>query len=305
MVTRVPPNVIFVLDKSGSMMEMAGGQLTRWGALHGTVVEVVTDWQDQIAFGAKMFGSRNWAMGAVPNNINQQCAVDNGLEASPALNNLGPIVAGILPADEYISPYCLTPTQSGFARARDWLVQQASGQSNAIILITDGFVSDGRTIGGGQAPDCSGNTVSGLTQEIGDMWTTYGWPTYVVGVDIEQSIKDEMNGYADAGGVPAGGNSSFYDTSAGSGLTNALQGIAGQIESCTVEMSLASPNPQLTRVLVDGVEYPQISANQCSNTDGWYYSDAPANLTIELCGVACDEFVAQQTAEVQYFCTAG
>ena len=303
-VVTVPPNLIMVLDKSGSMMAGAGGGDTRWGKLHQTVVSVVTAFQDRIAFGAKQFGSRNWAEGELPKNANQQCAVDAGLEAIPALNNLANIVAGILPEDAYISPYCLTPGESGYEAAVSWLAANRPADPNALILIMDGFISDGRDIGGGQAPDC-GDTVQGLIADLENAWQDRGWPTYIVGVDIEQSVKDEMNQYAEAGGKPKTGTTKFYDTSAGSGLQAALEEIAGEVASCTVELGLASPNPELTQVTVDGVTYDQISANQCDSQAGWYYADAPNNLLITLCGAACEAFKLVDSAEVEYFCSAG
>jgi hypothetical protein len=327
-VTYVPPNLLFVLDKSGSMTGQT--PTTRWFELHSVVTSVVTQFQDRIQFGVELF----------PDNSGG-CNVSAGFDIPPVLNNLATILAGIPAADVTIPGDHLTPMQTGFVNAVNWINANGAGRTNAIVLLADGAISDGRilcrrcALQGNQLvavnnvnstvsqPNCPGNTVNGLTTAITNARNA-GVNTYVVGIDIPptnndqvvggitvqfpglDSIQGEMNGYAVAGGVPGPGGG-FYNTQDVGALQTAFETIVDDVVSCTIDLSDPPPFPDLTEVEVGGTSYPFNPTLDCATEDGWrYLLDGMGEITgIELCGAACDGFKVSLTADVEYFCTAG
>jgi hypothetical protein len=219
-----------------------------------------------------------------------------------------------------------------------------SEENRAIIFILDGAISDGRSIcvsqgqttvcgddGTGDyydqfysrecSPSCvnlpsqnacdlhwqpapTGNDVDTLTAEIAANEQS-GVPTFVVGIDIDAEYTSEMNGYASAGGYPLGGAVQYYETSSQAALNSAIAGIVEVLSTCTIELDVVAPDPTTTQIDVNGTTYFQITPAQCQQGDpGWYYS-TPDNLTIELCGAACDGFQSTGQVDVEYFCDAG
>jgi len=257
------------------------------------------------------------------------------------LNNLATILAGIPAANVTIPGDHLTPMQTGFVNAVNWINASGAGRTNAIVLLADGGISDGRVnctncvLINGQlfadpnpnnrvlSPNCPGNTVNGLTTAITNARNA-GVNTYVVGIDIPptnndqvvggitvrfpglDSIQGEMNGYAVAGGVPGPGGG-FYNTQDVGALQTAFETIVDDVVSCTIDLSDPPPFPDLTEVEVGGMSYPYDPALDCATQDGWrYLLDGTGAITgIELCGAACDGFKVSLAADVEYFCTAG
>jgi hypothetical protein len=301
-VTFKPPYLLFVLDKSGSMMSTFStpqGTKTRWAALHDVITSVVTNYGDRINFGAKAYPTANVTGCPLFGGCPEQCNVNNNVEIQPGTGAafLAALAGGALPArDATIGNYSLTPIQSGMQVAANLALNNYPGEDKALVLVADGEIST----------DCSGNSAGGVTGIISNLLTN-GIPTYVVGINISQAqAVADMNNYAVAGGRPAPGGG-FYDAENGAELDAAFEAIAEQVVSCTVTLSTQPPFPDLTEVEVNGNRYPYTPGLDCATQDGWVYvTDAMGAITgIELCGVACDGFKIALAADVEYFCTAG
>jgi hypothetical protein len=317
---------------------------TRWKALRGVVDSVASQYEGTIKFGASLFphalevNDPDFGACEVESTPEVLPALNNlgGLTAGlPAANDVDPY--GFTPAE---SGY---RAASDWMSSGNNL-PPLSEENRAIIFILDGAISDGRPIcvtqgqttvcgddGSGAyydqfysrecSPSCTnlpsqnacdlhwqpaptGNDVDTLTAEIASNEQS-GVPTFVVGIDIDAEYTAEMNGYAVAGGYPLGGGVQYYETTSQQALNDAIAGIVDVLSSCTIEMSIPPLDPTTTQIEVNGVTYFQITEAQCNMGDpGWYYS-TPDNMTIELCGAACDGFQSTGNADVQYFCDAG
>ena len=130
-VNAVPPNLVLVLDKSGSMTADFGGA-TRWDTLVQVVADVTTTYENVVKFGAKWYPtaekcenqtqfdctSYHPVFGDCQSFIadGAACDVDPGFDSNqlkPDLNNSMSIV-NALPVAADIDGYCWTPSQQGF-----------------------------------------------------------------------------------------------------------------------------------------------------------------------------------------------
>ncbi len=319
-----PPNLVFVLDKSGSMfgssIDFGGGVVKSfWQILHETLSDVVMQRQDSIKFGANWFPTVHEPAG-VTVTYPTSCEVVPGLQVPPALNNLTAFTSTLPAATATGSGNMVTPAQSGYDAATTWINGNIpSGEKTAIVLFMDGVISDGRDQGNPPmaGPDCnppgfSGeNTVPTLTANI-QANANAGVPTYVVGFFLsDPTVVDEMNGYAQAGGVPqTGASTDFYSALSPAALVTAFDQIVTDVATCDISVSVAPPFPDMVDVVVQGVTYDQIVPTPvggvCGPSDvGWFYTDS-TNQEIRLCGTACDDFKdTPDQAEVDFFCVAG
>jgi hypothetical protein len=330
-----PPNIIFVLDKSGSMMGFLCYDNppppdlndcvdfdTLWEILHDSLQTVISSREDSMRFGIKWFPTEvaNCDQ-TVPTD---QCKVVPGLEVNPpAMAGAGQwtaIDAALPPALAQISGSCLTPGQDGYDRASEWVGSNLSGETTAMVLFFDGALSDGRLQQGLPGPDCNdstdaflaadpyvnANSVSGLTSSISAN-ATAGIDTYVIGFFTDPAIDAEMNGYAAAGNTDAPGPNQFFLATNPQALVTALDQIATQVATCDISVTLTSPNPNLTEVVVNGVTYSEILPSECASQNGFYYIDgAPTYQEMRLCGQACTDFTTDPSmTDVNFFCSAG
>jgi hypothetical protein len=289
MVTFTPPSLVMILDHSGSMYinDIAAG-ITRWDGLVQVVDQVTTNYEDRVKFGVKWFPSSS-----VDCNGTGNCDVTPVLDVNPALFNRNAIMAA-LPA--FNPPgTCQTPTEQGWEQSYSALVPLVpAGESGALMLVIDGGIST----------TCANNTQAGAAAQIQAGFAA-GFPTYVVAIDPSSSAAADANVYAAAGGVPNPDPAwDYYPGDDLAGLNDALDQIVGQIATCEIELSISPQYPNETEVFVDGVEYFQIDPALCATSDGWYYSDAPTNQRILLCGTACSTFQVVLEADVNFFCGA-
>jgi hypothetical protein len=258
-------------------------------------------------FGAKLFPTNDEA--------DDRCWVVPGVEVAPAPNNSANLLASIPGRNDAVNG--ATPAESGYRIGADWLEANYPNDTNAVIFILDGAISDGRQLMGvWYAIDCglpgngdfdapTENDVDTLTDAIDEKFLA-GIPTFVVGIDIDNGLDPEMNGYAQAGGFPLGGQQKYYSTSSQSALLGALNNIVGNVAPCEVSLSVPAPSNVTVEVTINGVMYTEITEAECNmGSTGWYYSDAPTNTTMKFCGNACDEFLAVGTSTVEFFCSAG
>jgi hypothetical protein len=319
MVSFEPPVVMFVLDKSGSMQTtISGGATSRWNALWNVVDSLGQQFEGSMRLGAKVFPTTD--------DANLRCEVASTMEVPPALNNHANLISGIPAATWPVNG--ATPAESGYAMTTDYLRNTANvpaTDQKAIIFILDGAISDGRCLEsdplfgcltiaiacgplpGHDFPAPTDNEVSSLTSRISTNFNDAdSIPTFIVGIDVESGWAGEMNGYANAGGVPNSGPTAYYGTTSQAQLEAELQGILSGLATCDIQLSIPPPNPDLVDVQVGGVQYTQISSTDCMNNQpGWYYSTQYTQIT--LCGQACDDFKAMSTptADVSFFCSAG
>ena len=304
-----PPNVMLVLDKSGSMTnpdndwdhdnDSNTADVSRWTSLHDTVDSLLTRYDDTVNFGAVLFPAADADHGG---GAAQACLMEDEAEVAVAPNNRETILATI--PGRLSDTSGGTPARFGILNAVNHLTDITADGSRAIVLVTDG---EANCIPGEN--DFAAEYDSELETAVASAYADNGIPTYVVGIDIDddnlsgddpRTLEEAMNDIADVGGVPRDGAERFYNVSDHNALQAALDDIAARV-SCTVTLDEVPNDPEYVELNVDGQSFDQVDS--CSDGDGWRFTtdEAPYN-TIELCGAACDAFVAAGTLETQYMC---
>lgn len=291
-ITPIPPDVLFVLDKSGSMSYEKWDHdkspqtplVTRWFSLHGVVESIVKTFNKTVNFGVKLYPK----ITATPYKDTGACDVDPGVEVEIAPMNAAGVLAGIPAADFGVLGG--TPIESGLKEAYTYLNALGPGNQRFVLLIADGEIS--KTCPGEVILEAIG-LVAGAEQA--------GIYTYVVGIDVDPSISDQLSALAEAGGkVNPDGPEPFYQTTNQIELQAAIQEIVDDTLSCVIDVDPEPSEPALFEVWIGKDQVP--AATDCAKDDGWVWTKPHAQ--IELCGAACVALKKSGLVEARYFCEA-
>ncbi len=310
----VPPNVMFVLDKSGSMVAPNTGfwdadadpntpDISRWNSLYQVVADIANANESKINFGANLFPSK--AAQSVYNAA--ACPVLAQPEVPVAANNAANILAAI-PAAADTTLKGGTPSAAGVATALNHLKSIQDGAPKVVFLITDGAANCNSMAPNEMARfevyDDSLHTI------VSDAWTVDGIPTYVIGIDIDNMVTPNMNDGNPNGINPfdkltmlatQGGTNQFYNALNQIELQAALDIIVSQALSCVVPLAPEPGFPEFTEVEINGALVPKVT--DCATENGWVYVNPMGPYTsIELCGTACTDLKSAGEADVNYFC---
>jgi hypothetical protein len=249
---RVEPNVMLVLDRSGSMKDAIANQssTSKWDDLKNAVSSLVQGYDSQMRLGASIFSS------------NQDCAPGNiDVALAPAA---GQSVLTKLAAQ---GPDGNTPT----ATTLDTVIKQGllddATRGNYVVLATDGL------------PNCTDTDVKSRIDKL--YAATPSVKTYVIGIGAATNTDPALlNAWADAGHTARAGATHYYQTNSPQDLKAAFDAIVGGIVSCDFKMMQSAPDPSLITVTENG------TAVSPSPTNG--YSFDPSTNTVSLHGAACD-----------------
>lgn len=291
-ITPVPPDLLFVLDKSGSMsMEKWDHDknpqtptVTRWFSLHGVVKSVVNTFNKTVNFGVKLYPK----IDATSYIDTGACIVNPGVEVEIAPMNAAGVLAGIPAADFPVLGG--TPMETGLKEAFTYLQALDPGNQRFALLIADGEISK----------TCPGEVIF---EALGAVASAYqaGIPTYVVGIDVDPSTSDQLAALAEAGGKPnPNGPELFYQTTNQLELQAAIQQIIDDTLSCVIDVNPEPSEPELFEVWLGKDQVP--AAADCAKDDGWVWTKPHAQ--IELCGAACLQLKKTGLVEARYFCEA-
>ena len=314
----VPPNVMLVVDASGSMISnkwdhdqnVATPDVTRWNTLYGVVEVVMNNFAGAMNAGIQRFPSSDACPAATPQSSNcynaDACLVNSTPEVGVAPDNAAAILAAIPGADaNNVEVVGGTPATAGFLSARDHLLMQPDGIPNYVLLITDGAAN---CVDGLPFPDFIETYDSNLQLEIGKAYTDDNIPTFVVGIDILDALVgagndgapfanafEELNEVALAGGFPKNmGNDpdKFFNTTNQQELLDAIQSILGEVTDCTIDLTMTPEGPPdpsqipFVSFVVDGMTVPKVM--DCDTEDGWTWIVEGEIVTF--CGSYCDDF---------------
>ena len=259
---RIPPNVMLVIDRSGSMGESIGGgsATTKWTDLKSAVSSLVTSYDSQMRLGAAIFSSDG---NCKADNVDVPLAAAAGQGVLTKLNAQGP--AGNTP-----TAFALD-TVIGKGLVND------KTRANYVVLATDG------------EPNC---TDVDVTKRITALYSsTPSVKTFVIGIgDGTASNPALLGSWADAGHTARAGATHYYQTSSPQDLKSAFDAIVGGIVSCDFKMMQAAPDPTLITVTENG------AAISPSPTNG--YSFDPSTNTVSLHGAACDLLKSSASTKV-------
>lgn len=254
--TAVPPNVMIVLDRSGSMDgDVQDSDKTRWEVAKDAISLLVNGFNDEIRFGLDTYSSCTGT----------ECSA--GSIVVPLGNqNAGPIT-GFLGGKglDYLCNSGDPETSTGntlYALIGEPSLQDPM-RGNAVLLITDG----------GENDECQ--TVTNGQEAAGDLLAqTISVKTFVVG--FSDDVIDSLVGIAQAGGT-----GQPFNANNPASLEAALTTIAGAVASCQFLLDSVPEDPGKIYVFFDddpaGVPLDQ--------TDGWTYD--PVTNTITFHGTSC------------------
>jgi hypothetical protein len=278
----VPPDLLIIQDKSGSMGNdftdtrcMRGTMcVTKWSAIVPAINSVVSATDTTIRWGLKYFAN------------NGGCGVTDGAAVPIAPNN-GPAIAMSLMNTQ---PGGSTPTRLAVMSGVAYLQTVADPNPKFILLATDGLPN---CIPGGadaQADDTAG-AVAAVQASL-----MAGIPVFVVGVGNVAMAQATLNMLADAGGKPQAGMTHYYPVGSEMDLVNVLKTIGGMIASCSFGLGTAPPDPTNIGVYANGNVSMKIPKD-VTHQNGWDYGAGMKSIV--LYGPACDAVKAGTTKTVQ------
>ena len=268
---RVTPNVIIVVDQSGSMDERFGDS-DRWNALRDSLLArpdgFIAALEDQVRFGLALFSGDGAAMCPILTTV------------PPAISNYDAIAS--VYGDAEIRDE--TPTGDSMQQLLDEILAAPDPTDDPTIFI---LATDGE-------PDTCEvpNPQEGQGEAIAAAQAAYaaGIRTYVISVgrDIsEDHLQDMAN--AGLGRGAAGPDAPFWVAGDDDGLRDALSTIIGGALSCVVELEgrIDVEAACTGTVELNGLPVP------CDDPDGWRAID---DTHIELMGESCERLQNDSTA---------
>jgi hypothetical protein len=249
-ITKLPPNLLIVLDRSGSMdaeVPNSGGQ-TRWEVAGAAIAQLLVDYAATVSFGLDLFSA----------------CTGNGCAPGTIVLPIGSAPADI---DQTIAQTALCDSgdpETVIGGSLQALVGEASlqvaGRDNAILLITDG------------QDNCGGGGPQAAAALLGQPVAV---TTYVVGFsgDVNAGELDAI--------AQAAGTAPYYQADDAMQLSAALSSIAASVASCSYTLDMPPEGDIYVFFNDDPQQIPQ------DGQDGWTYD--PSTNTITFHGAACDQ----------------
>jgi len=255
--TKVVPNVMIVLDRSGSMEgDVQDSDKNRWEVAKDAILKLVTTFNEEIRFGL----------------VTYSACVGNGCSAGTVVVPLAEFNGGPIQqflADKGNGYLCDSgDPETSTGNTLQALVGEPQIQdptrANAVLLITDGDES-------GECQDTT-NGPAAAAELFGQAISV---PTYAVG--FADGILGSLAEIATNGGTGMP-----YNANTPASLEAALDAIAGAVVSCTFALDVVPEDPNEIYVffedMVPGI--PNDPAN------GWTYD--PNTNTVTFHGTACE-----------------
>jgi hypothetical protein len=303
------PEILIVLDRSGSMNEdvsggtcmdggFAGGgancgATSKWAQMTPALMQVVMETNADVNWGLKFF----------PDNQNNACNVNTTAAVPIAMNNATAITTAIMGATQTnggVVGYNNTPTRSAENGATTYLKGRTTANPKYILLATDGLPNCADSgMGGRGGGGTSTDDPMGATMAIASALTA-GYKTFVVGIATGGATADmTLSAMANAGGLPRSGTPSYYPVTTGQELADAIRTLIGVAATCTFQIgppptSDGTTSLGLINVFGDGVEITR----DTSHANGYDYTDASMN-SIEIHGPLCQKVMSGEIKEVK------
>ena len=250
-ITAQPPNVMIVLDRSGSMdgsVPNSGGK-SRWQVASEAIAQLLSTYSSKINFGLALFSACT-GNGCAPGVIN------NPIPASDA--SINATISGAQLCNSGDPETVIGGTLQGLVG--EATLQQA-GRDNVVLLVTDG------------ADNCGGGGAQAATALLGQPVPV---KTYVIG------FSGDVNAGELTAIATAAGTAPYYQADDATQLASALSSIAAGVASCTYQLDQVPPGAGLW------VFFNKDPAGVSQDpTNGWSYD--PTTNTLTFHGASCDQ----------------
>ena len=279
---RVPPDLLLVFDRSGSMAEDPGTGdnctpaatcPSKWNQATAAVDTAVAGSQTTIRWGLKFFSSNG-----------NGCMVDPGVRVGTGFYTVPAIATALAGA----KPSGSTPTTLAMTLAGDYLATLTTPNPRFIVLVTDGQPT---CAGGDGDGDDSTAAVAAVATQV-----ARGYGTFVIGVATASDAKATatLTQMSSAGMHPRPGTPNYYVVNNTAELVAALGSIGAQVGSCTFNLTSAPPDPSNVVVVADGKIVPKAAL---PTDNGWTYGAAMTSVT--LTGTYCQDVMNGVTTNVE------
>jgi hypothetical protein len=280
--TRVPPDLLLVFDRSGSMAaDPATGRNctpaatcpSKWNQATAAVNMAVAASQTTVRWGLKLFSTNG-----------NGCTVTPGVQVDLGLNTAQAIATALGGA----GPAGSTPTTMAVTLAGDYLASLTTPNPRFIVLVTDGQPTCANGNGNG---DDSPAAIAAVAAQA-----ARGYGTFVIGVaTASDAMATATLTQMSAAGLHArAGTPNYYVVNNTAELVDALALIGTQVASCTFNLASPPPDPNNVVVVADGKVVPK----DASPTDnGWMYGAGMTSIT--LTGTYCQDVMNGVTINVE------
>src|SRR6478736_814771 len=311
-----PPNLYFVVDRSGSMGDpLPGSPYSKFENARIAMSVMLRAVGHRVRYAASVYPTYLNEDGCSPGSqIFPITAGDSPKYAARGEN--GPVLTQLLDRLGATLPSGGTPTAATL-RELESTILGLDGKKTYVVLITDGAPNCNLALRCG-VDACISNiehlTVNGVTCDdsfnccspkvgAGDCvdadaseaavadYEQAGVDTFVVGMPGSEAYRSMLNRLAVAGNTARPGNTQYYAVSDTDELSLALRSIGAQVAiSCDLPLSEQPDDPDLVNVYFDDQVVPK------SDDDGWHYRDEN---TIQFVGATCDNLAAGDVLNVQ------
>lgn len=286
MLNRLPPEIMLVLDRSGSMQHDASGgdaAPTKWTTTTAAINTTLADTEKGVLWGLKMYP-------AYKRDGDSACGTAGIAGVDPGVSQHVQIMSAVN-MNAPTRDKGATPTAKAVIEATAQMKMRTSANPKFLLLATDGI------------PNClngsdSQKDVAGAVAAVAAA-NQAGFATFVVGIAAAGIKVDDVNPFdvlnqmATAGGRPLDGDTKFYSAGNQAQLTTALGSIAAQAADCTFILTEPPAVPDNIAVELDGV---RLGAND------WSYG--AGNRSVVIKGAYCDKLKKGdiKQAQVKFGC---
>jgi hypothetical protein len=291
----VPPDILIIQDKSGSMKNNDSdqsckngcGASAKWAEVSAALTQVVTNTDMTINWGIKFFSDNNACSASGAPAV----AVGPGNGA-----NVSGAIAGTSPGGN-------TPTRDAITSGAAYMATLTDTNPKYLLLATDGLPNCPVGCSSMSSPSSSCTMTDNPSEDMAAEQAVatalgMGFKTFVIGIGNVTSAVATLNQMALNGGeAQTGGTTSYFAATDPTALQNALNAIIGAVASCNISLSGA---PQgFTNVAVSADTSSGTIQISQDPTNGWSYS--PDMKSVILNGTSCDNLKNGTYSNFQFY----